>query len=318
MKFSILVLFGILFLAGHQTWAQTEDTMVVELLYKGDVVEEGNRLRIDRATVYHYGRVIGASIPLEDFADISYEIEDTFGSIRRGGVLQFFPEMLSDLEGKIPLSVSLSGQSYPGFVKIEGPRKIRFNFYTDTIKPVLNFWINVEQIVGEDSYYPMAAEDLLISTSYGEVDGLELILPEEPEEEYVSFRVCLISDPSECIMKTLPIMQKDAQGRYEDEEGYDPSIKADGSPKVDVPDYLKVSTETEEDAPTDRESEESEDGMETILNKSKKNTNDADWDGWEDEDEDWESLDKEDRTGNTDSSGSPTKRLFDLILKKKK
>ncbi len=249
-------LFGFLCLS-----AQTEDTLVVELLYRADYPTTDNQVYIDRATVYHYGEVV-ASAPLEHFDSLEFAIKDTFGTLGRKGEFTFYREMLPDLKDKIPVQVTLNGKYAPGFIKIASKKSLRFNFYTDKIKPVLNFWINVEGIAKDSSILPLSADELLLSTSYGEIQGLELILPEDPKVESVTLKACLLSRPTECTEETVPIMKKDARGHWEDEEEYNPDLDADGNtikPKDDnpnVPGYIKKSYYIEDEG-EDFEDEES-------------------------------------------------------------
>ncbi len=243
--------------------SQTEDTLVVELLYRADQPTEDDRIYIDRAAIYYYGDVV-ASAPLDHFDSLTYKIKDTFGVMGADGEFRFYREMLPDLKDKIPAQVRLNGKEVTGFVKISTPKSIRFNFYTDEIKPVLNFWINVEGISPDSTILPLAPEELLLSTSYGEIRGLELILPPDPIAKYVTITACLISKPSECIQATLPVMDRDAQGHWADEEDYNPSIDAEGNPikpkdeNPNVPGYHKK-TYYFEDADTEEDDSKSDD-----------------------------------------------------------
>ncbi len=266
------------FLSSISSIAQTEDTLVVELLYKADHPTTDDKIYIDRATIYHYGEVVVSSEPLDHFENLEYNIRDTFGTMGKRGSFAFNREMLPDLNNKIPVQVSLNGQYRPGFIKIATQKALRFNFYTDTIKPVLNFWINVEGIKKDSTILPLSADELILSTSYGEIKGLELILPSETMVEYITLKACLIERPTECVEQTLPIMKKDAMGRWADDPDYNPDVDENGVLKEEnpnVPGYKKKTYYIED------EEEENPDSMEEELEyeeEIKYEDSDSKWD----------------------------------------
>lgn len=222
--------------------AQTEDTLVVELLYKADNPATDNEVLIDRATIFRYGDVKEPSVPLEYFSSLTYEIPDSFGSVNRKGLFTFDRAMLESVEGKIPVKVYMDSIERTGFIKIPYQMDIRFNFYTDKIKPVLNFWINVEATYENGSILPLSADEVIITTSYGEVEGLELKLPEEPEVDEVTITACLRESPDVCIEQTVPIMKQDDWGYWEDEEEYDPNRFRKDSDEANPSDSTKKDT----------------------------------------------------------------------------
>ncbi len=259
MRYYIPYLIGLVIaLSGvhYSSIAQTEDTLVVEMLYKANSPQQDGEVYIDRATVFRYGEVELPSVPLERFTNIEYSIDDTFGDLRSRGRFVFDRAKLEEMDGKFPVNVILNGKEVKGFIKIPYKNSIRFNFYTDKIKPVLNFWINVEGVYQDGTILPMSADELILTTSYGEIQGLELILPEEPEEDEVTITACLVEDPSVCIEETLPIMQQDDRGYWEDEEEYQENIepeeegedeKSGKSESSHIPGYERKSYYTPDD-----------------------------------------------------------------------
>ncbi len=227
--------------------AQTEDSLVVELLYKANSPQMDDIVHIDRATIFKYGEVELPSVPLERFNSLEYSIDDTFGTLKSRGRFRFDREKLKEMNGTIPVNVMLNGVKTKGFIKIPYNNNFRFNFYTDKIKPVLNFWINVERIYEDGKILPMSSDEVLLSTSYGEIRGLELILPEKSTVKFVTITACLASDHEICIQETLPIMKQDDRGYWEDEDEYQENMESEEEGKVspqgssNIPGYVRKS-----------------------------------------------------------------------------
>ncbi len=268
-----------LLLGSGSLLAQTEDTLVVELLYRADRPTTDDVVYIDRAAVYHYGEVV-ASAPIEEYQNLEYTIKDTFGVMGKGGAFKFYRDMLPDLDDKIPVAVTIDGRYHTGFLKIAPKKSLRFNFYTDKIKPVLNFWINVEGIKNDTTILPLSADEVILTTSYGEIVGLELILPETPTVSSVTLEACLVEKPNECVVQTVPIMKKDAQGHWEDEDEYNPGIDKDGK-EIDenpnVPGYKKKTYYIEEEDNSSAD-EDTEILLEAEPENMERDPSDSKWD----------------------------------------
>lgn len=65
--------------------------------------------------------------------------------------------------------------------------QIRFNLYADSIKPVLNYYLNVEGIFSNGKIYPLDTNFINITASNGNMSGSEWIKPSRIDFEQVTF-----------------------------------------------------------------------------------------------------------------------------------
>lgn len=64
---------------------------------------------------------------------------------------------------------------------------IYFNPYTDSIKTVLNYYVNVEGQYSDGSYLPLDTTDIILSCDHGTLAGNEWIIPKKIDFEKVTF-----------------------------------------------------------------------------------------------------------------------------------
>lgn len=84
----------------------------------------------------------------------------------------------------IPLSASAAGRRDTRDLK-----RVFFNLYTDSIKTVLNYYVNVEGEFRDGSYLPMDTSYVTISADQGTMSGNEWIAPKDIHFEKVVFTV---------------------------------------------------------------------------------------------------------------------------------
>lgn len=70
-----------------------------------------------------------------------------------------------------------------------GPRlrRIYFNPYTDSIKTVLNYYVNVEGEFSDGSYLPLDTADIFLRCDNGTLAGNEWLIPKKIDFENVTF-----------------------------------------------------------------------------------------------------------------------------------
>jgi hypothetical protein len=70
-----------------------------------------------------------------------------------------------------------------------GPRlrRIYFNPYTDSIKTVLNYYVNVEGEFTDGSYLPLDTTDIFLRCDHGTLAGNEWIIPKKIDFQKVTF-----------------------------------------------------------------------------------------------------------------------------------
>ncbi len=103
-------------------------------------------------------------------------------------------------------------------------KRIYFNMYTDSIKTVLNYYVNVEGEYSNGRYLPLDTSAVLIIADRGTMSGNEWIAPERPDFEKVSFRVVARNNPNLHDEITIWLKRiKDPRDAAEYDEGALPS-----------------------------------------------------------------------------------------------
>jgi hypothetical protein len=71
----------------------------------------------------------------------------------------------------------------------EDLKRIYFNLYTDSIKTILNYYVNVEGEYRNGQFLPLDANSVTITADQGSIEGNEWIAPKDIHFEKVTFRV---------------------------------------------------------------------------------------------------------------------------------
>ncbi|RYD52014.1 MAG: hypothetical protein EOP52_07465 [Sphingobacteriales bacterium] len=72
---------------------------------------------------------------------------------------------------------------------------IYFNLYTDSIKPILNYYVNVEGQTVDGRYMPLDDRQILLTADWGELRGNEWVIPKTMLHDSVTFTAVLRSNP---------------------------------------------------------------------------------------------------------------------------
>lgn len=83
---------------------------------------------------------------------------------------------------------------------------IYFHLYTDSLKKGTHNYINVDGRLSTGKWKPMTAKEIVFTTSYGNFEGNDLVLPIECTVEKVIVKAVLKSDPA--IWKAITIWIK--------------------------------------------------------------------------------------------------------------
>jgi len=75
-------------------------------------------------------------------------------------------------------------------------RRIYFNLYTDSIKTVLNYYVNVEAELSNGRFRPMDTSMVEIRADQGHMSGNEWVAPRNIGFDRVRFTVNLKTDPA--------------------------------------------------------------------------------------------------------------------------
>ena len=90
-------------------------------------------------------------------------------------------------------------------VKVEAQRvdSIYFNLYTDSLKKGTHNYINVDGKLSNGKWMPLTANEVRFSSSACKFSGNELIIPPDFEEDTVTIKVVLKSNPGLWLEKTI-------------------------------------------------------------------------------------------------------------------
>lgn len=90
----------------------------------------------------------------------------------------------------IPVFAGASAQRAPQV------KRIYFNLYTDSIKTVLNYYVNVEAELSNGNYVPLDTSMIALKSDHGRMSGSEWIAPRSIDFDRVRFTASLKSDPA--------------------------------------------------------------------------------------------------------------------------
>ncbi len=75
-------------------------------------------------------------------------------------------------------------------------QKVYFNLYTDSLKPVLNYYVNVEGKTVSGNYLPLDTSDVLLTADWGVMQGNEWVIPKVLLHDSVTFTVVSRQNPA--------------------------------------------------------------------------------------------------------------------------
>jgi len=104
-----------------------------------------------------------------------------------GNIVHINRPLLYKQDGKLQFSLHRNGHTIPLMLALPVLADVRYNLYTDSIKPVLNYYVNVEGIFSNGKIYPLDTTLVKVTASEGSMKGLEWILPTERSFDSVTF-----------------------------------------------------------------------------------------------------------------------------------
>ncbi len=129
----------------------------------------------------------------------------------RNTVLSLFTALAGCSVGALPAGNFTAAGNGPGM------RRVYFNLYTDSLKPVLNYYVNVEGETAEGNYLPLDSNTVVLTASWGQMRGNEWIIPPVLLRDRVTFYVTSRQNPRLSDSVTIWIQKwKDPR----DEPGY--------------------------------------------------------------------------------------------------
>lgn len=75
-------------------------------------------------------------------------------------------------------------------------KSVYFNLYTDSLKPVLNYYVNVEGQTTDGRYLPLDTNDIFLTADWGEMWGNAWVIPKVFLDEKVTFTAVSKRNPA--------------------------------------------------------------------------------------------------------------------------
>lgn len=96
---------------------------------------------------------------------------------------------------KVLLFAAFCSGALPALAQQSQLKDIRFNLYADSIKPVLNYYVNVEGMYDNGRILPLDDRDILLEADWGEIKGNEWVIPKTLEKDRVLFTATARENP---------------------------------------------------------------------------------------------------------------------------
>jgi len=135
-----------------------------------------------------------------------------------GNILTYNDEDLRRTGGRFQLIAEIKGQKIALPLRVPILKDIRFNLYTDSIKPILNFYVNVEGSFTSGKVLPLTDAQVFITSDKGTINGMEWIAPTDKSFDRVTFTAASIADPT--VARSVTVYRKKAMDPR-DAEGYE-------------------------------------------------------------------------------------------------
>lgn len=140
----------------------------------------------------------GLNIPIPKRCTI-----DAANGAMKGRYLSLDKRQLQANKGKVKFFISCDGVTDTITEQFCYLRSIRFNLYTDSIKPVMNYYINVEGEFSTGRILPLSSDMIEITASEGTMSGMEWTAPDNIDFDFVEFTAVCPYDPSLAINTTV-------------------------------------------------------------------------------------------------------------------
>ena len=85
--------------------------------------------------------------------------------------------------------------------------RVYFNPYTDSIKTVLNYYVNVEGEYSDGTFLPLDTTEIILRSDVGTMAGNEWVIPKKIDFEKVTFTATARANPKLNATKTLWIQK---------------------------------------------------------------------------------------------------------------
>lgn len=163
------------------------------------VYDEGMPELYDEVHIILQQKVNGT---FRDIMPKRYTLTTTDGKIDHN-TFRFIRQRICQNNGIAHFTLKIDGKQIPLEMQLPVLADIRFNLYTDSIKPILNFYVNVEGTFSSGRVLPLDANHISITSDAGSMNGMEWVAPQQRNFEKVTFTATSRCKPALHISKTV-------------------------------------------------------------------------------------------------------------------
>jgi hypothetical protein len=116
-----------------------------------------------------------------------YKLSTKDGKAEKNNMFTFEREHIYANKGVVNFTLSVNGRDMEYPVALPVLKDIRFNLYTDSIKPILNYYVNVEGEFTSGKIFPLTPDFVTITADKGEMRGMEWVVPKQLNFDHVTF-----------------------------------------------------------------------------------------------------------------------------------
>lgn len=127
----------------------------------------------------------------------------TKDALLEGNLLRYDRQRLYENNGVIHFTLRTGNQDIPVTLQLPTLEDVSVNLYTDSIKPILNYYLNVEGRFSNGRVFPLDTNFVTVTSNEGRMNGLEWILPKDRDFEKVTFIVTNKFRPADSEQVTL-------------------------------------------------------------------------------------------------------------------
>lgn len=118
------------------------------------------------------------------------------GIAMKNNTIHYDPQALTDNNGIVWLDVKLGDSSVQLPVILPRLTQIRIRPYTDSIKPILDFYVPVDGIFSTGRVFPISADQVSVTASIGSMQGLSWSAPVDKNFDHVVFHAQTRQNPT--------------------------------------------------------------------------------------------------------------------------
>jgi len=192
------------------------------LVFNAGARSQEYRLSYDPGTVpelYHTTTVFLEQRAGNGYREVKgkYRLVPHQGTLTRNNRFSWDPDM-PGVDGALNFTVNIDNREIPLKLYLPVLKQIRFNMYADSIKPILNYYVNVEGEFSNGKVLPLTTDHVTIASDVGTMNGNEWLAPKERAFDKVVFTAVARSNPS-LKQSTTVYLKRSADPR--DAEGYE-------------------------------------------------------------------------------------------------